>query len=421
MPSPDTSKKLRGNRGKAVVVGLIEDTNIGDRILIESARYLYSLIHPEFEYEVFDLKGRSSKGTTETESFHAFFYSGLVAVKKIMVMLVKKVAGKRERDLRNIYTYCLWQIRKQRAAAFFETKLKDTDLIIFGGGGIIEYEHYDCYLHLDLITTIAEKYSIPILYNAVGFNGNIRADDFRYKLLYGALNSGQVKYISVREYPEKLQRILGGNAGFNIRCVCDSAVWSREAFGINTNSGKERMIIGVNVIRPQIFNEHGCAIAEEDVYRLYSNIINELERRNLRWQLFTNGVDSDYAMGECLLNKLGIKDENAILPVTNNPAEYLQRLTVYAGCICARMHASICCYSLKIPTVSLSWNEKINHFYSAIGYSGRCFSPREFEAVTIVDRLQSAIADGYDRKRYDEYRDTVKTAIRESITVMESR
>jgi polysaccharide pyruvyl transferase WcaK-like protein len=387
-------------RKKVVILGLIEDANIGDRIITETTQYLYSLINPDWDYEIIDLKGRNDNGKVE-------IVISLSLIDKIYAF-IGRIIRKLFNNKNGIVDYYFWKTSKtgkQNIYAFFKNRLSDTGLIIFAGGGIIEYEYYNCYLSIYIITKIAEENNIPIIYNAVGFNGQLNKNDFRCKILCDSLNSKCVKNISIREYPDKMNSLLPERT---IQQVCDPAVWSCDAF--NVRSYNSVPLIGINIIRPKIFLEHGYNITEIDLLQLFIDIIDKLEKR-FRCQLFTNGVMDDYIFGKKILKKMKKREEYLIKRPLNS-ITFLNQLSNYSGCICTRMHASICAYSLKIPTVSLSWNKKINSFYDAIGYPERCFDIADFSAEKIVSGMIRAIEEQYDMDNYNAFRETIKSSIK---------
>jgi polysaccharide pyruvyl transferase WcaK-like protein len=389
------------HRKKISIFGLIEDTNIGDRIITETTQYLYSLINPGCDYEIIDLKGRNTDGKVE-------IVIPISSIEKMYVFIGKIIRKLLINKWSRIVDYYFWKTSKigeQNMYAFFKHKLSGTDLIIFAGGGIIEYEYYNCYLSIYIITKIAEENNIPILYNAVGFNGRLNKQDFRGKILYGSLNSRCVKNISVREYPDKMNSFLSEKK--TIQQVCDPAVWSSDAF--NVKKYNTDPLIGINIIRPKIFLEHGHNGMKIDLLQFFIDIIDTLEKQ-FRCQLFTNGVMDDYIFGKKILKKMK-KREAYLIKRPLNSITFLSQLSNYSGCICTRMHASICAYSLKIPTVSLSWNKKINSFYEAIGYPERCFDVPDFSADKIVSGMIRALEEQYDMDNYNAFRETIKSSI----------
>lgn len=394
------------HKKRGVIFGLIEDTNIGDRILTEATKYLYSLIYHDWDYEIIDLKGRNPNKKAEMVLSLSLFEKCYIIIGKS----IRKLLYCFDKKSWRIFDYYFWKKGKSgeiNTYTFFKNKLAGIDLIIFAGGGIIEYEHYNCYLYIQIITKISEEYKIPIVYNAVGFNGSFDINDFRCRILYDSLNSKYVKNITVHEFPDKMRKFLSANRV--VPQVCDPAVWSADVFNIKRHDAIP--LIGINVIRPEIFSEFGYNIKALDLLELYICIIDKLAKK-FKWQLFSNGYRNDYTFGKCILRKLKKKEKEFLIEMPRNSIAFLSQLSNYRGCICARMHASICAYSLKIPTVSLSWNEKINSFYDVIGYPERCFSAADFSADKIVSGMIQALEEQYDISSYNAFRETIKNSIK---------
>jgi polysaccharide pyruvyl transferase WcaK-like protein len=83
----------------------------------------------------------------------------------------------------------------------------------------------------------------------------------------------------------------------------------------------------------------------------------------------------------------------------------------YDGLVTCRMHSSIAAFTLGIPSVILSWNDKVEKLMAIIGYPERAIRRDEFDAVLIVDRLEAAFREGVDKEKTDR----MKAMARESV------
>jgi len=75
-------------------------------------------------------------------------------------------------------------------------------------------------------------------------------------------------------------------------------MWVNEAYGIEKDP--EAKVIGIGVIRPDIFKSNGNKFSPEAVKNMYKGIICELEARGYQWKLFSNGMPEDYQFADHL-------------------------------------------------------------------------------------------------------------------------
>ena len=70
--------------------------------------------------------------------------------------------------------------------------------------------------------------------------------------------------------------------------------------------------------------------------------------------------------------------------------------------VSSRLHTSICAYSLRIPTVAFSWDDKIQTFYGHIGCPERCLDidllQNDYGYLSTL--ISKAMAEGYDEQLY---------------------
>src|SRR5699024_6122678 len=73
--------------------------------------------------------------------------------------------------------------------------------------------------------------------------------------------------------------------------------------------------------------------------------------------------------------------------------EVVQAIATRSKIASIRMHSSIISYSFGIPTVALEWNDKLPHFYEAIGHPERVLPFDKWDAeqtFQILDQASSA-------------------------------
>lgn len=375
------------------IFALICDSNIGDKILAESGKWLCEKTAENKKFVLLDLKGRDAKLTPFVFSLKAIRFF----IRKFASIFLRK----------NIGPFFIDSILFD----LYLKKLGFIEEIFFGGGGIVEYKHYDCDFYIKKIINFAQIKNIPVHFLAVGFNGNFEINDKRCEEVVKLINSDTVKTVSVRENFDEAK-----NKWFykkNVELVCDPAVWSSEAYSINQ---KKSALIGVGVIRPKIFSEFKNPVSRKDILNFYLYLLKELDRRNLKWEIFTNGSKSDFEFGKEILKTYdGSKYKDSkkyIKDCENSGKKFLENISAYKKVVCARMHASICSYSLKIPSMAIYWNPKQEFFYDSIGGKEFLIKLNDNDWKSKLNEFLDMECDSYhpiaDKSEYISFKNTIK-------------
>src|SRR5699024_6489305 len=95
-----------------------------------------------------------------------------------------------------------------------------------------------------------------------------------------------------------------------------------------------------------------------DWVELFVNIAKLLEAKGYQYEFFTNGLNVDILLGKKILKAMNLPDE--YLVERPDDAEVLcDTINGYKGIITCRMHSSIDAFTMGIPSVILSWNDKV--------------------------------------------------------------
>lgn len=271
--------------------------------------------------------------------------------------------------------------------------VKEADLIIFCGGGIIKYKQEDFYMYVTDLLRCAEKNKVPVYFNGVGVEG-YDAENEKCQRYERALNYSCIKGIGVRDDLDTLKRYLHSDHILT-KAMIDPAVFTPYVYRIH--KVKASNIVGLGIVRWQIFEDNGLPqVTKEYQLEMWKGIIEELERRGFQWKLFVNGMPADYEFAEDILKYIGrVEETDSLLvqrPVTGK--ELVENIASFAGIIACRMHANIIAYSLGIPSIGLVWNEKMVHWGNRIGYPERFLRSDQFEPKLIVSRLLQGMEEG---------------------------
>ena len=132
-------------------------------------------------------------------------------------------------------------------------------------------------------------------------------------------------------------------------------------------------------------------------------------------RFFTNGVDKDNETISNIKEKLGLKEDCISNFTKGKGKSFLKMLCDFDLVVSSRLHTSICCYSLKIPTIALAWDDKFQEFYK---------NSKQYEHYindynnidNIIELCKSIIENGYEYKDYIQYRKTIKQHIQEVLS-----
>lgn len=289
-------------------------------------------------------------------------------------------------------------------------KLKDADMIIFCGGGLIKYHQQNFHFYLDEITKIAEENNIPVIMNAVGIEGYSERNP-ECRILKKAVNRKCMVSITVRDDIEMLREKYITNPDIMTQRVCDPAFWIKETYGIEKDRERyHRHVIGLNLIRPKIFREYMYDVSEEELISLYVKIIQKLSGQGYKVRLFSNGVAADDKLGRTILRlHPELSDTDCFLPET--PEELISFINGCERVMALRLHASIISTVLGVPNVSLVWNRKQPLFGRQVGMEENYITKENFNAEYICGRLLGALAYDMD----EAYKMTVRDTLREGI------
>lgn len=263
---------------RIAVVTYYAVTNIGDRILTEVLCWLLK----GNRIKIVDLNGR-----------YAYKYHGLLG--KIEKALASKFIKRNSKEKKN---------------AYFSKVLRDKDIIIFGGGQILDMQYTDCSENILSIVRIAERYNIPVALHSIGLGGN---DSLNKKAenIRSALSSKNIISISVRERKSDVENFLPSDSKIRIEQIADTAVWAKECYNVKSDVKFPYKKVGINVIRRQIYEEN---FKDLNICNVYCRLYADLSSKGYDVKFFTNGVASDKETLSDILSRLGLNDSYVITP-----------------------------------------------------------------------------------------------------------
>ncbi len=305
--------------------------------------------------------------------------------------LIKTAANKSK--LKNVKISGL-DIKRQKDKKSLN-KIRNSDLVVFPGGGFIKYKQESFPDDMGRITSRAEHYGIPVMYNAMGVE-DYDPENLGCLKIEGMLKNFTARYITSRDFSDFLNDTYLKEAKIKAHRVADPGVFADEVYGIKKDENS--CIVGLGVCRHKLFEDYGIDISAEKLLYIWRDIIERLNRKGIRWKLFTNGLKQDEEFLTDLLIYLGLEErrEEFSLKAPETARELVENISTFKSIIACRMHANIIAFSLDIPSVAFVWNDKLRYFGSSIGCSERYIEHNRISDTDyVVSVLMKAQEDGY--------------------------
>lgn len=382
---------------KVVIVGL-ENLNLGDRIIEDTCKYLVKEINPDFKIKIMNLfppedilnqfedKYSQALDCIQSKNYNDFLSQLLL-----------------------FWEWYKFQKKGSPAYEYYETNLKKSKMVIIAGGGLIKYSRENFWNALYSIISYCNKARIHVYFNAIGVEG-FDSKNFYCQLLKYSLNKKCVKLITTRDDIETLKKYF--NKKDAASQVGDPALWAQECYKLEGIAKND--IIGIGLIRGKIFSDYGIDFSQEQIQNCYIALIKNLEQRGYRWQLFSNGLKSDYRMGKDILECLGLPvEEKYLAPRPVKPKSLVTRIAGYKAVIAARLHANIVAAAYNVPSVGFVWNDKLKFFGEQLGCGDRFLDKEDFSNPEIViNQLEKAIETGYDTNKIMQLKSSTKESLK---------
>lgn len=274
-----------------------------------------------------------------------------------------------------------------------EELIAESDLIVFGGAPLFNYQYQIFYERTAVTLEIAQKHGKPVIFSAIGVE-SYHEDNPKCQRLKKTLNFDCVKQITTRDGFEELKRYKE-KEDLVIDKVSDPAVFSAPVFQKFAAKPRDRKKkkIGIFVFRSNGFKDNKIDFRRADAVKLWKDIIEELEHKGYDYELLTSGHFGDEAFLDYMIRNHGINEKKCVFNM-NCPDKLIEKISSYDGVISCRLHPSIISFSLDVPSVGIIWNSKVTHFYECIGYADRAIPVIGTQAGAIIEKLEEAMAQG---------------------------
>lgn len=416
---------------RIAILGLIKSENIGEQFIARSLEYLIKTEAEkrkpgiDIEFTEVDLLGRNDEiiectGKYRKRVLNYYNYSEKgINTERVFLKLKDIVKNSNSRFVKNSISrlrHVIWthgMNYRKRMESFFEERLEGVDFIVVDGAGLLEYDWNEYHWPLYLVSQYAEKHGVDVVYNAIGRAGRFDEGDFLSTILKKALQSESVKYVSARDSVETVQACAGDSK--QVKLLADAAFFMKETYGISRKEDSEK--IGIGIIRGNALTGYGVEFGTKQWVDLFIGIARELEKRGYEYEFFTNGLPGDQKLGRRVLKEMELPDEYLVeRPLTDT--ELYDTIAGYKAIVTCRMHSSIAAFTLGIPSVIMSWNDKVDKLMAMIGYPERVIAIENFNGPFIVDQMEKAIEEGVDEAKVEVMRDKALESVDDYIDLI---
>ncbi|EAW28533.1 hypothetical protein ATW7_08104 [Alteromonadales bacterium TW-7] len=355
--------------------------NLGDGIISDCTRELLNRSCPVSSVVDLDISGRTTFSLKDDKSCD---------VRSKLKNLVLNAPD----FVKYIIVVLLWFfISKKKLKKELESILTDdVKFLVFGGGQLILDNFLSFPLKFSYISKLANKKNIPIvvLGCGVGVKKSWLAEYF-YKKAF-SLNSFKSVFLRDTKSVKSFEARFGSSFSGKLGLTYDSALYSSETYNIKKKKSGEKLIIGLGLSHPSELKAGSTASHDfnfKKLANLWVELISKLNETNYEIVLYTNGSSED----ELFLDKVysHFCDNVTRLPRPKNPAELIQNICRLDITVSHRLHSSIISTSLEIPSIGLTWDDKVLSFYKAIGRENFCLSGDNFTFVEIDEKIKSIL------------------------------
>ncbi len=344
---------------KILVLGWYYSSNMGDAVICDCVAELLRCHFPQAQITVRDMAGRTRFPQRKTVDRAHLDHL------------------RRRQILRSTATHLGWDKQLSHEIWCFRESLPqmeavtegDWDLAVFAGGQLFMDSLALYVVHL---TKVFEKRNIPVIFNACGI-GPCVSPALRERLT-NVLKSPTVRLVSCRDGAELVNSWCGEAVAV---ATDDAALWAGECYGMEK---KPSHTVGLGVLYPQSLSPRKTAA-------FWRKIMQELDKKQIPWKMFTNGFEQDMVFARSLLD--GRPEADFLCPAPESPEELVSLIASFRSLIGFRLHSHIIAASLGIPTVALVWDQKVYRFFEKMDLQDRCFTIHD-SASSVISALVAA-------------------------------
>ena len=340
-----------------VIAGEIYSPNLGDGVIFDSLNYLIHRLDPRMAITPLDISGRQQRSS-----------SNRIPLQTRLSMVGRLYTPLGYRWINHL------QIRIKyfrKIKANWTNLLENTDMIIIGGGQLLQDNLLDFPYKLFLLSRLAQAKQIPI--HIVGVGVGKRWSNIGRKWVQSVLN--QAISVSVRD--EESRKNLQDN--FQIQPIylsADPAFWAKEAYGLEGILASSQ--IGVGILNPVDLNlsrSKRFVQPTQQTISYWLSLCREIMNNGSIVELFTNGNYLDEQIADHVLAQASSRS----LALTKSarpmqPRDLACQISHYRVILAARLHANLLAAVYGIPAIGIAWEPKVTQLYTRLGNPERAIA-----------------------------------------------
>ena len=224
------------------------------------------------------------------------------------------------------------------------------------------------------------------------------------------INKSNVIAFATRDHIEELEKLTKRQNFFNV--VADPGIFAAECFGITK---KHSDVVGIGVISEQAYKsvvreeeKARCVVNGGTLIDFWLSIIEYLEKRQIKWKVFTNGGMADYELALKLMERGGYTKEEKLMKRAVKPQMLVEQISSFKVVMAHRLYALIIASSLEIPVVAITWSNKVIKYSEKIG-NPFLFWPEKKSAIVVAKLLAG------EMPYYEEYEKNIQNCKNEAL------
>lgn len=378
-PSPAAG----GDGPRIALLNVKYSPNLGDGIIAECLESELSRLRPEWQVESIDLAGREEYG------------SGLDAGRERVLRMLDSLPFSLRR-LAAAAALSLLISTKYRPR--WKRRIAGISGAIVGGGQLFADTDLNFPLKLRAILAVVGRARAPVAVFGVGVARELSKQ--ARSLFLAGLRKVSLCHVAVRDGASRFNwdRHFTPGGIPRAQLCCDPGLLAEEVYAPAGRGTRAKPLIGIGIVNPRTLDLHSH---DDDDFSIgvardfWVGLARALLARGYDVALFTNGPHDDELFLESVL--AAAEDPRILRPQRPQTPAELAAMIAGFDCVAAhRLHACILAYAMRIPSVGLSWDPKLEAFFASVGRRDYVANHTEVEAGEIAALVESALAAGID-------------------------
>lgn len=358
---------------RIVIIGELKSPNLGDSVICNVSESLIRKFHNDSTISLIDISIAKRPNTWLFCKIEHYVRNKIVIIYKLYLY---------------IFSYL-----------YFWKHIPCHSIVVLAGGALIQNFFAES---LVSILRICRKKKCKIIFFSLGIGPltHIYKRMIEEEIL---INQNRIS-ISLRDHLDYFDERVKVCRHPDI-AICSNIVYQCRYFSKGT--------VGIGIIDVELYNVNNPVniVTEDEYFNGLMKIINILHEKDFRVELFCNGDFSDYAAAERFLSFSKFKNVN----LRQRPTiaeDLVSIISSYQYVIASRLHAIIISYAYKIHCFGLSWDSKVDEFFSFINMKKNCLHLDQIMNIDAQGLIDTLLLTEYDINYYEQLQEEVINQIR---------